>query len=138
VAVAPHRSPQQEPRGDRRGDPSPRGPHGELRNKNQIVEDGILEWSRSEGPLSDRRIDLMHKRCDTHITVQPRNTHCNYFYTVATIKKNNATTKFHGNTYTIDKFQYNQGIPRFNISEVVRIMTFLRVHIMCPGFSTYA
>jgi hypothetical protein len=64
--------------------------------------------------------------------------HCNNFYTVATITKNNAMTKFHVNTYMIDKFQYNQGIPRFNISEVVRIMTFLRVHIMCPGFSTDA
>jgi hypothetical protein len=64
--------------------------------------------------------------------------HCNNFYTVATIMKNNATTKFRGNTYTIDKFQCNQGISRFNISEVVRIMTFLRVHIMCPGFSTDA
>jgi hypothetical protein len=63
---------------------------------------------------------------------------CNNFYTIATITKNNATTKFRGNTYTIDKFQYNQGIPCFNISEVVRIMTFLRVHIMCPGFSTDA
>jgi hypothetical protein len=63
---------------------------------------------------------------------------CNNFYTVSMITKNNATTKFRGNTYTIDKFQYNQGIPRFNISEVVRIMTFLRVHIMCPGFSTDA
>jgi hypothetical protein len=47
-------------------------------------------------------------------------------------------TKFCGNTYTIDKFQCNHGIPRFNISKVVRIMTFLRVHIMCPGFSTDA
>jgi hypothetical protein len=74
VAVAPLRSPQQESRGDRRGDRSPRGPCGDLRNKNQVVEDGILEWSRSEEPLSDRRIDLLHKRCDTHITVQPRNT----------------------------------------------------------------
>jgi hypothetical protein len=74
VAVAPHRSPQQEPRGDRRGDRSPRGPCGEIRNKNQVVEDGILEWSGSEEPLSDRRIDLLHKRCDRHITVQPRNT----------------------------------------------------------------
>jgi hypothetical protein len=74
VAVAPHRSPQQEPRGDRRGDRSPRGPRGEIRNKNQVVEDGILEWSGSEEPLSDRRIDLLHKRCDRHITVQPRNT----------------------------------------------------------------
>jgi hypothetical protein len=63
---------------------------------------------------------------------------CNIFYTVATITKNNATTKFYGNTYTIDKFQCNQGIPRFNSSEVVHIMTFLRVHIMCPGFSTHA
>jgi hypothetical protein len=27
--------------------------------------------------------------------------HCNIFYTVATITKNNATTKFRGNTYTI-------------------------------------
>jgi hypothetical protein len=62
----------------------------------------------------------------------------NNFYTVATITKNNATTKFRGNTYTIDKFRCNQGIPRFNISEVVRIMTFLRVHIMCPRFSTDA
>jgi hypothetical protein len=49
--------------------------------------------------------------------------------------KTNATTKFCSNTYTIDKFQYNQWIPRLNISEVVRIMTFLRVHIMCHGFS---
>jgi hypothetical protein len=63
---------------------------------------------------------------------------CNNFYKVATITKDNATTKFRGNTYTIDKFQYNQGIPRFNIFEVVRIMTFLRVHIMCSGFSTDA
>jgi hypothetical protein len=53
---------------------------------------------------------------------------CNNFYTVATITKNNATTKFRGNTYTIVKFQCNQGIPRVNISKVVRIMTFLRVH----------
>jgi hypothetical protein len=53
---------------------SPRGPRGELCNKNQVVEDGILEWSGSEEPLSDRRIDLLHKHCDTHITVQPRNT----------------------------------------------------------------
>jgi hypothetical protein len=33
-----------------------------------------LEWSGSEEPLSDRRIDLLHKRCDGHIIVQPRNT----------------------------------------------------------------
>jgi hypothetical protein len=35
------RSPQQESRGDRRGDRSPRGPRGDLCNKNQVVEDGI-------------------------------------------------------------------------------------------------
>jgi hypothetical protein len=29
---------------------------------------------------------------------------CNNFYKVATITKNNAMTKFGGNTYTIDKF----------------------------------
>jgi hypothetical protein len=70
--MAPHRSLQHEPRGDRRGDRSPRGPRGELRNKNQVVEDGILEWSGSEEPLSDCSIDLLHERCDRHITVQPR------------------------------------------------------------------
>jgi hypothetical protein len=74
VAVVPHRSLQQEPRGDRRGDRSPRDPRGELRNKNQVDKDGILEWSGLEEPLSDHRIDLLHKCCDTHITVQLRNT----------------------------------------------------------------
>jgi hypothetical protein len=33
-----------------------------------------LGWSRSEEPLFDRRIDLLHKRSDKHIIVQPRNT----------------------------------------------------------------
>jgi hypothetical protein len=39
-------APQQEPRGDHRGDRSPRGPCGELRNKNQVAEDGIWEMVR--------------------------------------------------------------------------------------------
>jgi hypothetical protein len=38
----------------------------------------------------------------------------------------------------IDKLQCNQGIPRCNISKVVCIMTFHRVHIMCLGISTDA
>jgi hypothetical protein len=33
-----------------------------------------LEWSGLEDPQSDRHIDLLHKRCDRHIIVQPRNT----------------------------------------------------------------
>jgi hypothetical protein len=40
---------------------------------------GILEWFGSEEPLSDRRIDFLHKLCDRHITVQPRNTSLQYF-----------------------------------------------------------
>jgi hypothetical protein len=55
--------------------------------------DGILEWSGSEEPLCDRRIDLLHTLCDRHITVQPGIHRCNNFYTGATITKNNATTK---------------------------------------------
>jgi hypothetical protein len=38
----------------------------------------------------------------------------------------------------IDKLQCNQGIPRCNNFEAVRIMTFHKVHIMCLGFSTDA
>lgn len=75
MAVAPLRSPQQESRGDRRGDRSPRGPRGDLRNKNQVVEDGILEWSRSEEPLSDRGNTYTIDK----ILVQPRNTWFQYF-----------------------------------------------------------
>jgi hypothetical protein len=128
----------------------------DLRNKNHVEIDpleALVENSATRTRLSktkfwngpDRKspylivvlISCINVAIDTLQCNQgiPR---CNNFYTHATITKNNATTKFRGNTYTVDKFQCNQGIPRFNIFEVVRIMTFLRVHIMCHGFSTDA